>query len=52
MVQIIRTASPADAEAIAAVNRAAFGGEDEAGIVERLRRDGLVAVEMVAEQVD
>lgn len=50
MAQIIRTATPADAEAIAALNRAAFSGEGEAGIVERLRRDGLVAVEMVAEQ--
>jgi putative acetyltransferase len=50
MVEAIRVAKPVDAEAIAALNRAAFGGEDEVGIVERLRRDGLVAVEMVAEQ--
>ncbi|SFB98457.1 putative acetyltransferase [Bosea sp. CRIB-10] len=50
MAEMIRTATPADAEAIAALNRAAFGGEEEVGIVERLRGDGLVAVELVAEQ--
>lgn len=50
MAEMIRAASPVDAQAIAALNRAAFGGEDEAGIVERLRSDGLVAVELVAEQ--
>lgn len=50
MAEIIRTVSPADAEAIAALNRAAFGGEEEVGIVARLRSDGLVAVELVAEQ--
>lgn len=50
MAQMIRAAKPADAEAIAALNRAAFGGEDEVSIIERLRRDGLVAVELVAEQ--
>lgn len=46
--ETIRAANPADADAIAALNRAAFGGEEEVGIVERLRRDGLVAVELVA----
>ena len=50
MAEVIRAAKPADAAAIAALNRAAFGGEEEVGIVERLRSDGLVAVEMVAEQ--
>lgn len=50
MAEMIRAATPADAEAIAALNRAAFGGEDEVGIIERLHRDGLVAVELVAEQ--
>lgn len=50
MAEMIRTSTPADAEAIAALNRAAFGGEEEVGIVERLRGDGLVAVELVAEQ--
>lgn len=50
MAEVIRAAKPADTEAIAALNRAAFGGEEEVDIVERLRRDGLVAVELVAEQ--
>lgn len=50
MAAMIGGAKPADAGAIAALNRAAFGGEDEVGIVERLRGDGLVAVELVAEQ--
>lgn len=49
MAEMIRAATPADAEAIAALNRAAFRGEEEVGIVERLRSDGLVAVEQVAE---
>jgi len=50
MAEAIRAAKPADALAIAALNRAAFGGEDEVGIVEHLRRDRLVAVELVAER--
>jgi len=50
MAETIRAAKPADAEAIAALNRAAFGGEEEVAIVERLRRDDFVAVELVAEQ--
>lgn len=50
MIEAIRAARPADAEVVAALNRAAFGGEEEVGIVERLRGDGLVAVELVAEQ--
>jgi len=50
MAEVIRVAAPADAEAIAALNRAAFGGEGEVGIVKRLRGDGLVAVELIAEQ--
>ncbi|WP_332686054.1 GNAT family N-acetyltransferase [Bosea sp. (in: a-proteobacteria)] len=45
----LRNATPTDAEAIAGLNRAAFGGEEEVGIVARLHRDGLVAVELVAE---
>ncbi|MBN9467539.1 MAG: N-acetyltransferase [Bosea sp.] len=44
----IRAAAAADHDAVAALNRAAFGGEDEVGIVQRLRRDDLVAVELVA----
>ncbi|WID95545.1 N-acetyltransferase [Bosea vestrisii] len=50
MAEMIRAANPADAAAIAALNHGAFGGEEEVGIVERLRSDGLVAVELVAEQ--
>lgn len=50
MAEFIRAAAPADAQAIAALNRAAFGGEEEVGIVERLRSDGLIAVELVAEE--
>jgi putative acetyltransferase len=50
MAEMIRAATPADAEAIAALNRAAFGGEGEVCIIERLRLDNLVAVELVAEQ--
>jgi len=44
----LRSAAPADADAIAALNRAAFGGEDEVAIIARLRRDDLIAVELVA----
>lgn len=50
MAEMIRAAKLTDAEAIAALNRAAFAGGDEVGIIERLRRDGLAAVELVAEQ--
>lgn len=50
MAEVIRAANPADADAIFGLTRAAFGGEDEVGIVERLHSDGLVAVELVAEQ--
>lgn len=46
----IRALSAADHDAVAALNRAAFGGEDEVRIIDRLRRDDLVAVELVAVQ--
>lgn len=36
-----------DIEAIAALNRAAFGGEEEVEIIDRLRRDGLFALSLV-----
>lgn len=39
--------APEDIEAIAALNRAAFGGEDEVAIIDRLRRDGLFALSLV-----
>ena len=39
--------TPDDIAAIAALNRAAFGGEEEVEIIDRLRRDGLVALSLV-----
>jgi putative acetyltransferase len=47
----LRPESEADAGAIARVHRAAFGRDDEAGIVERLRADGdlLGELSLVAE---
>lgn len=46
---MIRDEAPADREAIDRVNRGAFGGEEEARIVRRLRADGLAAASLVAE---
>ena len=46
----IRAETSADCGAIATLNNAAFGGEDEAGIVDRLRADGLVIASLVAEE--
>ena len=46
----IRAATAADHDGIAALNRAAFGGKEEVGIIQRLRRDDLIAVELVAVQ--
>ncbi len=39
--------TPDDIEAIAALNRAAFGGGEEVEIIDRLCRDGLVALSLV-----
>lgn len=39
---------PEDAAAIAALHEAAFGGPAEARIVDRLRRDGLIVLSLVA----
>jgi putative acetyltransferase len=39
---------PQHLEGIRAVNRAAFGGEDEVQLVDRLRDDGLVVASLVA----
>ena len=47
---MIRYAKPADHAAIAAVVTAAFGQPDEARLVERLRADGDVMFELVAEE--
>ena len=46
---IIRAERPADRPAIARLNREAFGGPGEAELIDRLRRDGLVAASLVAE---
>lgn len=43
---------PDDIAAIAALNRAAFGGEEEVEIIDRLRRDGLVALSLVGRDAD
>ena len=45
----IREETAADHEAIAAVNRAAFGGEDEVRLVAKLRTDGDALTSLVAE---
>lgn len=44
----IRPEAAADFAAVAALNRAAFGGEEEAQLVYRLRRAGLVIAALVA----
>lgn len=44
----IRSECPEDAKAIAEVLRAAFGGDDEAALVDRLRTGGELAVSLVA----
>lgn len=46
---LIRAALPTDAPAIRAVEEAAFGRNDEANLVERLRADGEVLFELVAD---
>ena len=45
-----RPAGREDWGAIAAINRRAFAGEEEALLVERLRREGAALVEMVADE--
>ncbi len=45
---IVRAATPADHAAIRAVNRDAFGRDDEADLVDQLRADGDSLVELVA----
>lgn len=49
---MIRYARPTDHPAIAEVNELAFGGPDEARLVERLRADGDVLFELVAVEGD
>src|SRR5947208_16582257 len=45
----IRPEAPADADAIAQVNRLAFGQDEEAKLVSDLRKGGFVRVSLVAE---
>jgi putative acetyltransferase len=44
----LREEGPADYDAVREVNRLAFGGEDEARLVDRLREDGEVIASLVA----
>ena len=46
---IVRAENAAERSAIRSINEAAFGGQDEADLVDRLRADGLVLVSLVAE---
>jgi putative acetyltransferase len=50
MSPIIRPETTADHEAIRQVNRIAFGGQDEARLVDALREGGYVRVSLVAEE--
>lgn len=45
---LIREETAGDYEAIRAVNRVAFGGSEEAALVDRLRADGLAVASLVA----
>jgi putative acetyltransferase len=47
---LVRAATPDDDEAIHAVEAAAFGREDEAGMVEAARAEGVVLAELVEER--
>ena len=47
-MRVVREEIPEDCEAIKNLNYLAFGGNDEAEIVDRLRSAGLVAVSLVA----
>jgi putative acetyltransferase len=47
-VILVRPETSRDHAAIAGVNRAAFGGDDEARLVEYLRADGLIIASLVA----
>ena len=49
MTVAIRGELQSDWPAVDALNRAAFGGPHEADLIDRLRRDGLVAASLVAE---
>jgi putative acetyltransferase len=49
---LIREEIPEDHDAIREVNRIAFGGNEEAGIVDRLRSAGVIVVSLVAIEDD
>jgi putative acetyltransferase len=49
---IVREEVPADIEAIRNVNRLAFGGAEEADLVDALRASALVVVSLVATEAD
>lgn len=49
MSQAVRAETPADIEAIRAVNTAVFGGAQEATLVDTLRADGDLVLSLVAE---
>lgn len=52
VIPVIRPESAGDAEAIDALLRDGFGGDDEARLVRRLRADGDLALSLVAEAED
>lgn len=47
---ILRDERPEDRAAVLAINRRAFGGEEEAHLIEALARDGDIALSLVAEE--
>jgi len=47
---LTRDEHPADRESIRAVNEAAFGRPDEAGLIDRLRSEGATLLSLVAER--
>jgi putative acetyltransferase len=49
MTPAVRDETPADVAAIRAVNEAAFGGAQEADLVDALRRDGDLVLSLVAD---
>jgi putative acetyltransferase len=49
---VVRVETPDDGTAIGLVNQAAFGGEDEARLVEALRTEDLALISLVAEVED
>jgi putative acetyltransferase len=50
MSPVVRSERPTDHAAVREVNRLAFGGEDEARLVDALRDGGYVRVSLVAEE--